>query len=220
VRQLNGRVPLIWLFDPVGECQCYRARRDPRRWFVDPDEEGNQSDQRDVLAALKSGDLKIAAIKLSDMHGQAYDNWAIVTGAAEQTRAFGGQSLALGIVFTDSFVLRTGTWRSVASHDRLCTVNEMCSAFGLAIAPEEFFANIGRERSQRAVGDVVDHGPGGKNSALELALMGAFGASSGRLGRLSSSAGSTSHPATFAAELRTPTGPGEFLRLALLRRTR
>jgi ketosteroid isomerase-like protein len=84
--------------------------------FVDTDEEGNQTDKPGVLAALKSGDLKMASIKLSDMQVHAYGNLAVVTGAAEQTGAFGGQSLVPRIVFTDTFVLRNGNWKAVASH--------------------------------------------------------------------------------------------------------
>ncbi len=84
--------------------------------FVDTDEEGNQTDKRGVLAALKSGDLKMDSVELSDMHVRAYGNSAVVTGAAAQTGAFGGQSLVPRIVFTDTFVLRNGKWRAVASH--------------------------------------------------------------------------------------------------------
>jgi len=84
--------------------------------FVDTDEEGNQTDKRGVLAALKSGDLKMASIELSDMHVHAYGNSAVVTGTAAQSGAFRGQSLVPRIVFTDTFVLQNGKWRAVASH--------------------------------------------------------------------------------------------------------
>jgi hypothetical protein len=84
--------------------------------FVDTDEEGNQTDKRGVLAALQSGDLKMASTKLSDMRVHAYGNSAVVTGMAAQTGALRGQSLAPRIVFTDTFVLQNGKWRVVASH--------------------------------------------------------------------------------------------------------
>src|ERR1700680_348034 len=84
--------------------------------FVDTDEEGNQTDKRGVLAALTSGDLKMVSITLSDMHVHAYGDSAVVTGAAAQGGAFAGQSLVPRIVFTDTFVLRNGKWRAVASH--------------------------------------------------------------------------------------------------------
>jgi ketosteroid isomerase-like protein len=84
--------------------------------FVDTDEEGNQADKGGVIAALKSGDLKMASIKLSEMHVRVYGDLAVVTGMAAQTGAFRGQSLVPRIVFTDSFILQNGKWRAVASH--------------------------------------------------------------------------------------------------------
>jgi uncharacterized protein DUF4440 len=84
--------------------------------YVDTNEEGQQADKRGVLAVLKAGDLKLASIKLSDMHVHPYGNSAIVTGMAKQTGAFKGESIAPRIVFTDTFVLLSGKWRVVASH--------------------------------------------------------------------------------------------------------
>jgi hypothetical protein len=84
--------------------------------YVDTDEEGNRTDKRGVVAALKSGDLKMASITLSDMHVRTYGDSAVVTGAAAQTGAFRGQSFVPRIVFTDTFVLHNGKWRAVASH--------------------------------------------------------------------------------------------------------
>jgi hypothetical protein len=84
--------------------------------FVDTDEEGKQTDKRGVLAALKSGDLKMASIKLSDMRVHAYGNSAVVTGTASQAGTFSGHSLMPRIVFTDTFVVQNGKWRVVASH--------------------------------------------------------------------------------------------------------
>jgi Domain of unknown function (DUF4440) len=84
--------------------------------FVDTDEEGNRTDKRGVLGALKSGDLKMASIILSDMQVRAYRDSAVVTGAALQTGTFRGQPLVPRIVFTDTFVLENGNWRAVASH--------------------------------------------------------------------------------------------------------
>jgi hypothetical protein len=84
--------------------------------YVDTDEEGNRTDKRDLVVALKSGDLKMASIKLSDMQVRTYGDSAVVTGAAVQTGAFKGQSFVPRIVFTDTFVLQKGRWRAVASH--------------------------------------------------------------------------------------------------------
>ena len=84
--------------------------------YVDTDEEGDRSDKRAVLAALKSGDLKMSSIKLSDMHVYSYGSFAVVTGTAQQAGTFQGLPLKAKIVFTDSFILQNGRWRAVASH--------------------------------------------------------------------------------------------------------
>ncbi|HYL73401.1 MAG TPA: nuclear transport factor 2 family protein [Bryobacteraceae bacterium] len=84
--------------------------------YVDTDEGGHRGKKADVLAALKSGELKIASIKLSDMHVYVYGDCAIVTGAAVQAGTFKGQALKSRIVFTDSFIQENGGWRAAASH--------------------------------------------------------------------------------------------------------
>jgi hypothetical protein len=84
--------------------------------FVDTDEEGNRTEKSGVLAALESGDLKMASIILSDMQVRTYRDSAVVTGGALQTGTFRGQPLVPRIVFTDTFVLENGNWRAVASH--------------------------------------------------------------------------------------------------------
>ena len=83
--------------------------------YVDTDEEGGRTDKAGVLAVLKSGQLKLTSIKLSDMHVHLYSNFAVVTGAATQAGNFEGSPVASKIVFTDSFFLQNGTWRAVAS---------------------------------------------------------------------------------------------------------
>lgn len=84
--------------------------------YVDTDEDGHQTDKRGVLAALKSGDLKMTSIDLSGMRVYSYGNFAVVTGSANQLGAYQGQPLQKKIVFTDSFILQNGKWRAVASH--------------------------------------------------------------------------------------------------------
>lgn len=69
-----------------------------------------------VLAAVKSGDLKIQSIKLSDMKVQVYGDAAVVIGSAAQAGNFKGQPLTAKIIFTDTFVKRNGKWMAVASH--------------------------------------------------------------------------------------------------------
>ena len=83
--------------------------------YVDTDEEGHRSDKRVVLAVLKSGDLKMGSIKLSNMRVYPYGSFAVVTGTAAQAGTFQGQPLKPTVVFTDSFALQNGKWQAVAS---------------------------------------------------------------------------------------------------------
>jgi ketosteroid isomerase-like protein len=84
--------------------------------YVDTDEQSHRSDKQGVLAVLKSGELKIESIKLSDMQVHAYGDAAVVTGSAAQAGNFKGQPLTAKIIFTDTFVKQNGKWRAVASH--------------------------------------------------------------------------------------------------------
>jgi len=83
--------------------------------YVDTDEEGHRRDKRAVQAVLKSGDLKMGSIRLSNMRVYPYGNFAVVTGTAAQTGTFQGQPLKPTVVFTDSFILQNGKWQAVAS---------------------------------------------------------------------------------------------------------
>ena len=84
--------------------------------YVDSDEHGHRSDKQGVLAVLKSGELKMTSIKLSDMQAHVYGDAAVVTGSAAQAGTFNGQSINAAIIFTDTFVKQNGKWRAVASH--------------------------------------------------------------------------------------------------------
>jgi hypothetical protein len=84
--------------------------------YVDTDEHSHRSDKQGVLSVLKSGELKIESIKLSDMHVYDYGDAAVVTGSASQVGNFSGQPLTATIIFTDTFVRQNGKWRAVASH--------------------------------------------------------------------------------------------------------
>jgi ketosteroid isomerase-like protein len=84
--------------------------------YVDTDEHNQRSDKQGVLALLKSGDLKIASIKLSDMRVYDYGDAAIVTGSAAQSGSFQGQPVTAKLIFTDTFIRQNGRWRAVASH--------------------------------------------------------------------------------------------------------
>jgi len=84
--------------------------------YVDTDEASHRSDKEGVLSVLKSGELKITSIKLSDLRVYDYGDAAVVTGSASQTGNFKGQPLAARIIFTDTFIRQNGKWRAVASH--------------------------------------------------------------------------------------------------------
>jgi hypothetical protein len=84
--------------------------------YVDTDEHSHRSDKQGVLSVLKSGELKIESIRLSDMKVYDYDDAAVVTGSASQVGNFKGQPLTVTIIFTDTFVRQNGIWRAVASH--------------------------------------------------------------------------------------------------------
>ena len=70
--------------------------------YVDSDEHGHRSDKQGVLAVLKSGELKMTSIKLSDMQAHVYGDAAVVTGSAAQAGTFNGQSINAAIIFTDT----------------------------------------------------------------------------------------------------------------------
>lgn len=84
--------------------------------YVDTDEGSHRSDKNGVLSALKSGDLKIESLKLSDMKVDVYGDAAVVTGNAVQKGTFKGQALPAKVIFTDTFIKRDGQWKAAASH--------------------------------------------------------------------------------------------------------
>lgn len=84
--------------------------------YVDTDESGSRCDKNGILAALKSGDLKLASITLLETHVHRYGNSAVLTGASAQTGSFRGQPIAPKILFTATLVLQNGQWRAAAAH--------------------------------------------------------------------------------------------------------
>jgi hypothetical protein len=84
--------------------------------YADTDESGSRSDKNGILAALESGDLKLASITLLETHVHRYGDAAILTGASAQTGAFRGYPIAPKILFTATLVLQNGEWRAAAAH--------------------------------------------------------------------------------------------------------
>jgi hypothetical protein len=84
--------------------------------YVDTDESGSRFDKAGVLAALKSGDLKLASITLLETHVHRYGDSAVLTGASAQSGSFQGQPIAPKILFTAILGLQNGKWRAAAAH--------------------------------------------------------------------------------------------------------
>lgn len=84
--------------------------------YVDTDEHSHRGGKEDVLSFLKSGDLKLESIKLSDMQVHGYGDAAVVVGSSAQTGSFLGGPVATNIIFTDTFIKQNGKWKAVASH--------------------------------------------------------------------------------------------------------
>jgi ketosteroid isomerase-like protein len=84
--------------------------------YVDTDEHSHRGNKEDVLSIVKSGDLKLTSIKLSDMKVNVYGDAAVVIGSAMQEGSFLGGPIATKIIFTDTFAKQNGKWRAVASH--------------------------------------------------------------------------------------------------------
>ena len=84
--------------------------------YVDTDEQSHRTDKQGVLAVLKSGQLKIESITLSNMKVYDYGDAAVVTGSSAQKGSFEGQSLTASVIFTDTFIRQNGKWKAVASH--------------------------------------------------------------------------------------------------------
>jgi ketosteroid isomerase-like protein len=84
--------------------------------YVDTDEHSHRSDKHGVISVLRSGELKMESIKLSDMKVYEYGDAAVVTGSASQAGNFKGQPVIARIIFTDMFIRQNGKWRAVASH--------------------------------------------------------------------------------------------------------
>lgn len=84
--------------------------------YADTDEHSRRGGKQEVFSFLKSGDLKLESIKLSDMQVYIYGDAAVVIGNSEQAGSFLGGPIAAKIFFTDTFVKQNGKWRAVASH--------------------------------------------------------------------------------------------------------
>jgi hypothetical protein len=84
--------------------------------YIDTDESGFRSDKSGILAALKSGDLKLASITLLETDVHTYGDSAVLIGTSAQSGTFQGRPIAPKILFTAALVLRNRKWRAIAAH--------------------------------------------------------------------------------------------------------
>ena len=84
--------------------------------YIDTDESGFRSDKSGILAALKSGDLKLDSIMLLETDVHRYGASAVLTGTSAQSGTFQGRAIAPKILFTATLVLRNRKWRAIAAH--------------------------------------------------------------------------------------------------------
>ena len=84
--------------------------------YVDTDDSGSRTDKAGILAALKSGDLKLTSIRLLETDVHKHGDCAILTGASAQSGVFQGQPIAPKILFTAILVFQNGEWRAAAAH--------------------------------------------------------------------------------------------------------
>ena len=82
--------------------------------------EGISFDKKMLLAALKSGQMKVRDWTIEDVRVSIKGNSASVTGRSSLTRAtYMGKDFSGNWVWTDRFVKqRDGSWRSVSSQSR------------------------------------------------------------------------------------------------------
>jgi uncharacterized protein DUF4440 len=91
--------------------------------YVDTDESGSRIDKPAILAALKSGDLKLHSITLLETEVYRYGNAAVLIGASAQSGSFQGRPIAPKILFTATLILRDREWIAVAAQRTVMPAN-------------------------------------------------------------------------------------------------
>ena len=86
--------------------------------YVDTDESGSRFDKPAILAALKSGDLKLDSITLLETEVYRYGNAAVWIGASAQSGSFQGKAIAPKILFTATLILRNQPSQSTGRRAR------------------------------------------------------------------------------------------------------
>lgn len=83
--------------------------------YIETNENGVRNHKSDILALVKSGDLKLQSLKFSDLEVHDYGIAAVVTGTGEQKGTYKGKAFEDKLAFTDTFVKTHGQWMAVAT---------------------------------------------------------------------------------------------------------
>ena len=83
--------------------------------FISTNSEGKVRAKAEVLAQLKSGEVKFQASKVDDMKVHVHGDAAVVNGRWTGKFVEKGKNVATAERFTDTWVRQNGQWRCVAS---------------------------------------------------------------------------------------------------------
>lgn len=87
--------------------------------FVSTSTEGKVKTKAEILAELKSGEVKYLAAKTDDMKVFVYGDTGVVNGRWKGKFVEKGKTAEVVERYTDTFVRQNGQWRCVASHSSI-----------------------------------------------------------------------------------------------------
>jgi ketosteroid isomerase-like protein len=83
--------------------------------FVSTESDGTVRSKAEVVAAVKSGEIKFLAAKSSDMKVFVYGDAGVITGRWAGKFVLKGKTVDTVERFTDTYVRQNGQWRCVAT---------------------------------------------------------------------------------------------------------
>lgn len=91
-----------------------------KEWLADDwkfvGSDGEVTGRDDLLAAMRSGQLKFQSYELSEVKVRIYGDAAVVIGKGAAKGHLGDEAFDEHDVFTDVFIRKDGKWRCVSSH--------------------------------------------------------------------------------------------------------
>ena len=84
--------------------------------FISTSNEGKARTKAEILAQLKSGEVKYETSKVEDMKVFVYGDAAVVNGRWKAKFVEKGKLVDDSERFTDTYIRQNGQWRCVASH--------------------------------------------------------------------------------------------------------